>query len=124
MKINYRVNSKVTIQLEPDSDVDAFKQLAHVEEVFGDSCCGKCKKDNLSYHLRVATKGNKRYEYPEIRCKDCYAKLTFGQMEGGTVFPVRFQREGGEYIKGEDGKNVPRGNWGWVLYNKATGKEE
>lgn len=115
---------KTTITADGSTQLEVFTNIASMEEVFCESKCGKCNSEEINFRVRNVTEGKKEYVYPEMVCKKCYAKLTFGQSEGGKLFPVRFEREDGEYKKGPDGKNIQKGSHGWVKYNKETGKEE
>lgn len=124
LKLNKKLNNFVTIQAEGETQLDLFKAVARAEEVFGEHSCGKCNSESISFRVRVVQDGKKTYEYPELVCNSCYAKLSFGQMEGGELFPVRFQREDGEYVKDNNGKYIPKGTRGWTKYNKDTKKEE
>jgi DNA-directed RNA polymerase subunit RPC12/RpoP len=127
MKVNYKSkNGRLGCEFEGKGHLDIWKQIASFQEVFEEEKCGKCGKDNIKYVLRVAQDGKDEYEYPELRCNSCGAKLSFGTMKdgNGTLFPIRFEREGKEYKKDANGKSIPKGSYGWVKYNKETGKEE
>lgn len=126
MKVSVKLNDRVTVEGEGETQLDVFRNLASMQEVFGESSCQKCNSSNLQFVVRRVQDGKKEYEYPELRCKGdkCYAKLSFGTMEGGQLFPVRHERKDGEYLKDENGKNIPRGKNGWVRWNFDTKKEE
>jgi DNA-directed RNA polymerase subunit RPC12/RpoP len=129
MKVNYKnKNGRLSCEFEGKGHLDVWRQIASFQEVFEEEKCGKCGKDNLRFNLRISSdaKGKEEYEYPELRCLSCGAKLTFGIMKDGkeTLFPVRNEREGKEYKKDANGKLIPKGSYGWVKYNKETGKEE
>lgn len=126
MQVQIKLNDRVTIVADAEKHTELFSQLVALQEVFNDGGCGKCNKTNLQYRVRKATdeKGKKEYLYYELVCSNCYAKLTFGQSDDGVLFPIRYQREEGEYLKDANGKNLPKGVRGWVKYNKETGKEE
>lgn len=124
--VTFKASDSVSISINGENPLEVFKGLANFQEVFGEKCCGKCQSTDISFRVRRPTKGSKTYDYPELVCQNpkCRAKLSFGQSDEGALFPVRFQREGGAYVKDENGKNVPRGTWGWVVFNRETGKEE
>lgn len=138
MQVNLQVNDRTTVTANGDNPLAVFEELAMLQEIFGETSCKKCVKDNneikggksdrscnnLTYRVRNVADGKKTYVYPELVCQDCWAKFTFGQSDDGVLFPVRFLREGKEYVKDKDGKNVPKGEKGWVRFNKATNKEE
>ena len=116
MKIKYTThNQRMTIEFEAGSHKAIWKQLASFEEVFEETTCQKCKSGNVRHILRKARKNDKEYEYYELRCADCGAKLAFGILDDGSdnLFPKRRNEEGG--VKGEKG---------WVKWNPATKQEE
>ena len=129
MQVEYKVNDRAVVVANGENPLEVFKNLATLQEVFGEEKCGKCGGTNFTFRIRKAQDGKKEYEYPEIVChsyliedmnytnKKCYAKLTFGQSDDGILFPIRFKREGKEYVKDKDGKNIPKGDNGWVRYN-------
>lgn len=125
LKVETKVNSKTTVVAEGETPLDVFTTLATLQELFGEEKCGKCGCENLTYRVRTVGEGKKTYTYPELVCQnwECRAKLSYGQMENGGLFPVRYVREDGENVK-VDGKNVVKGSWGWVKFNRDTGKEE
>lgn len=123
MKVEYRISPRATVVAEGDTQLDVFTSLASMQEIFGESKCGKCDSEDIQFKIRTVKDGKKEYTYPEMQCRKCWAKLSYGQMEGGALFPVRYLREDGEYVKVDD-KLVPKGTRGWVKYNKETGKEE
>lgn len=93
--------------------------------MFGEEVCGKCGCKNLRYQVRSVPDGKKSsFEYFELVCSDCWAKLSYGQSDDGALFPVRYQREGKEYVRDENGNKVRKGTNGWVKFSKETGREE
>lgn len=129
MLAELQVTNKLKVTASGDNPLELFKELSTLQEIFGEGSCKKCIKDkkpgtNLTYRIREVPDGKKVYTYPELVCQDCWAKFTFGQSDEGALFPVRYLREGKEYKKDADGKNIPKGEKGWVRYNKDTGKEE
>jgi hypothetical protein len=110
----YTPNKRMSIEFEADSHTAIWQEVAAFSEVFEEPCCGKCKSENLRFVIRKATdeKKKKEYNYHELRCLDCHAKLAFGVMEDGKLFPKR--KEDGEW----------KGSNGWVKWNKEKGIEE
>ena len=109
MEVTKKVGS-LTITFEGETQKDIVKQLSSLEEVFGESVCGKCGSENLRWVVRE----NYGNEYYELRCLDCGAKLAFGvNKKGGGLFPKR-----------KDGE----GNWlpdkGWTKWNNKTKQVE
>jgi hypothetical protein len=109
MEVTKKIGS-LTITFEGETQKDIVKQLSSLEEVFGESVCGKCGSENLRWVVRE----NDGNEYYELRCLDCGAKLAFGvNKKGGGLFPKR-----------KDGE----GNWlpdkGWTKWNSKTKQVE
>jgi len=117
MKVNYTTkNGRMTVELEADGHAGLWKELASFQEVFEEDICGKCQSNNLKFVVRKASDAKgKEYSYHELRCKDCWAKLSFGVLDDGkgSLFPKRKDDEGNW-----------RGKSGWVKFNKETQKEE
>jgi len=105
MKFHYHVpGGKLSVEFDAGTNKEAFKQLANLEEVFNESCCGKCKGDSIRFVVRHV-EGN---DFFELHCQNhkCRAKLAFGQHKtGGTLFPKR-KGEGEEYLPDN----------GWVVW--------
>jgi hypothetical protein len=103
MKLTYKINNKLSFEIEGEGQKEIFKELSAIQEIFSEESCGLCKSTNLRYVVRNVD-GN---DYYEIRCIDCGAILAFGQhKKGGTLFPRR---------KDDEGKWLP--NRGWHKYN-------
>lgn len=104
MKLKYKVNDKLEFELDGSGQKEIFKELAIIQEIFGESNCGLCGKDHLKFIVR-SVEGN---DYYEMRCSDCGATLAFGQhKKGGTLFPKR-----------RDDNNAWLPNKGWYKWNK------
>jgi len=126
MKVEVKISKDTIITAEADTQLDLFKQLGALTEVFGEEKCAKCGS-SYRYRVRTVTDGKKTYEYPEMYCtnRECRARLSFGQSEGGALFPKRYKQEDGEtVIDKETGKKVIKGTWGWARYNPETKTEE
>lgn len=99
MKILYKVNDKLTFELEGEGQKEIFKELATIQEIFSEEKCGLCGSQNIKFVVRNVD-GN---DYYELRCLDCGAILAFGQhKKGGTLFPKR---------KDDDGNYMPNRGW-------------
>ena len=111
MKINYTNSTgRISAEIIADTQVEVFEQLAHFQEIFDESACGKCGSENIRFQVRTVEDNL----YYELRCLDWGAKLAFGTMKkGGSLFPRRKDKEG---------------NWlndrGWVKWNPDTQQEE
>ena len=82
------------VTVEGETQKDIFQTLATYQEVFGTCNCKGCGKENLLYTVREQKDSNgKNQKYYELRCRDCYAKLQFGQhLEDPTLFPKKWVR--------------------------------
>lgn len=96
---------KITFEMEANSPKELFKKLALVQEVFdADSECGCCGSGRIRFRSRQVD----TFEYYELGCLECYARLQFGQHKtGGGLFAKR---------KDEDGNYLD--NRGWSVYKK------
>lgn len=92
MKINYTTkNQRLNVEIDSDSVKETFKKLAEFQEVFDESHCQLCNHEDLQFVVRTVD-GN---DYHELKCKNCFAKLAFGQHKsGGSLFPKRKNSEG------------------------------
>jgi len=105
-------NGTITLEAEGTTHKEVFKELSDLQEVFDHKNCGKCDGDNLRFIVRNVEDN----DFFELHCanRNCRARLSFGQhKKGGSLFPKRKDAEGGWL-----------NNNGWLVYNKATGKEE
>lgn len=110
MKVNYRVNSKLSFEIEAEGQKELFKSVANVQEIFGEESCGACKSESLRFCVRNVDSN----DYYELRCLDCGAILPFGQhKKGGTLFPKR---------KDENNNWLP--DRGWYKWNADKKKQQ
>ena len=117
MKVNYTTrNGRINVELDAETHTKLWGDLASFQEVFEEDTCRKCDSDDLKFVVRKSkdSKG-KVFDYHELRCNNCGAKLPFGILDDGTfrLFPKR---------KDEEGKF--RGKYGWVKWNPETEREE
>jgi len=117
MKATYTTkNGRLTVEVEAEGHKGIWTQLAAFQEVFEEDHCRKCDSDDVKFVVRKSkdSKG-KVFDYHELRCNNCGAKLAFGVLDDGSggLFPKR---------KGDDGKY--RGKYGWVKWNPETETEE
>ena len=109
MKVTY-TSGKIAVEIDADTQVELFQQLANFQEIFAETNCGKCGSENIRFQVRNVDDNL----YYELRCADYGAKLAFGVMKkGGRLFPKRKDKEG---------------NWlpnnGGVKWNPDTKREE
>ena len=94
MLVNYKISEKLEFTVEGAGQKEIFKELATIQEIFGEDKCGLCNKNGLRFVVR-SVEGNDFYE---LRCMDCGAVLSFGQhKKGATLFPKR-KDDAGEYL--------------------------
>jgi hypothetical protein len=104
MKLKYRIGDKLEFEVEGTGQKEVFKELAIIQEIFGESKCGMCSSENIRFIVRNVDDN----DYYELRCMDCGAILSFGQhKKGGTLFPKR---------KDENNNLLP--NRGWHKWKK------
>lgn len=115
MKAKYSVlGGKVQFEIEGSNEKDIFRQFAKISEVFDEKRCGQCGKTDLAFVVRNVEKDKKNYEYFEMKCTSCGARLAYGQhMEGGSLFPKR-KLESGDFDKK---------SFGWGKYQKEHDTE-
>jgi hypothetical protein len=87
MQIRYKVNEKMVVVVEGDTLLDTFSKLSDAQQVFSVEKCGCCGSTEIKFVLRKATSGKKEFNYPEVWCEKCRARLSYGQSEGGTIYP-------------------------------------
>lgn len=106
MKVEQSVGN-TRLFIEGDSVEDVFRQIAKASEIFGAADkCGACGKGNVRFVVRDVADGKKSYEFFELWCLDCRARLSFGKLSDGSgLFPKR---------KNEDGSW--KDNGGWEVY--------
>lgn len=105
MKASYKANDKLQFEVQGEGQKEIFKELAAIQEIFGETKCGVCGSENIKFVVRAVDDN----EYYELRCMDCGAVLAFGQhKKGGTLFPKR---------KDEKGEYMP--NKGWYKWTSA-----
>lgn len=99
MKVSYKVSDSLVFEITGEGEKEVFRELASIQEIFGEHKCGMCGSTNLRFVTRVVDDN----EYFELRCRDCGAILAFGQhKKGGTLFPKR---------KDKDGNRLPNNGW-------------
>jgi hypothetical protein len=112
MKVNYKANNKLQFEIEAEGQKEVFKELASVQEIFGEEQCGVCKGADLKFVVRNVESN----DYYEMRCgsQGCGATLAFGQhKKGGTLFPKR-----------KDDQNNWLPNKGWHKWQKEKDKDD
>ncbi len=100
MKLTYTTkNNRIKVELENNSLKEIFKQLAEFQEIFDEPKCGSCNSENIHFLVRTVDCN----DYYELKCRDCLAKLAYGQHKtGGSLFPKR-KLTNGNYDKENKG---------------------
>lgn len=108
MKVSL-TNGKVTVESsDSDNMKDVFKQLAALQEVFFNTQCQACKSENTRFVVRNVESGKRNFNFHEIWCLDCKAKLAFGEHASG---------EGSLFPKRKTDENEPLGKFGWHKFD-------
>lgn len=103
----------LTVELDGATQTELFQNIATVQEVFAEPCCGKCKDEKIQFRVRNV-RGD---DYYEMVCLNCGATLSFGQskQKKGFLFPIRkLTAEGKPSRKEGVYDNVGRG---WTKYH-------
>jgi len=117
LKASAKLTPTLVIEVEGETQKDLFHELASAHEVFGEKQCGLCSSTNVRPVWRTVSKttGKKveSFDYAEVRCDDCGAKLAFGMMmEGGRLFPKRkLNKDGQPDNEGEYGRHKGWHKW-------------
>lgn len=99
MKLIYKATDKLEFEVEGTGQKEIFKELATIQEIFGEEKCGACGHDSIKFVVRNVEDN----DYYELRCNNCKHVLGFGQhKKGGTLFPKR---------KDDQGNYLPNNGW-------------
>jgi|3_EtaG_2_1085321.scaffolds.fasta_scaffold00069_35 hypothetical protein len=83
-----KITDAIWMDVDSDKEVDLFKGMARVQEIFQHSQCGKCGNKDVRFVCRQDKDDN---DWLEIVCQSiqCRAKLVFGQVKGkgGEIYP-------------------------------------
>lgn len=116
MKVTYRVNDKLTFEVEAETHTDLWEQLATIDELYKNTTCakeGKGSTDDVKFVVRTNDADDKFYELQsDVAFGDKLygAKKAFGaHKKGGGLFPQR---------KDKDGNYLPDN--GWIQWDKTT----
>jgi hypothetical protein len=116
LKAHYRVKPELMFELEAKEQKDIFRQVAEIQEVFSEKCCGLCGDTNLKFTVRNVEDN----EFYEMRCTKpgCFGKLAYGQnKKGGTIYPIR-KLKNGVPAKTDDVEPFDFKTNGWHVYDK------
>lgn len=112
-KVRFRPSNYLEFEIDGNSHVEIFKQLADFSEVFTDEPCGLCKSEDTRFIVRNVDDNN----FYERKCMSCNGKLAYGQhKKGGSLFPKRTIDD--EYDR------VNKGWFKWVPDGEPTKKKK
>ena len=113
MLMHYKVGAQMVFDIEAPSPKELFKKIATVQEIFDtDKVCGACQSTRVRFKHRTVDD----YEFFEISCEDCTARLQFGQLKkGGGLFVKR---------RDDDGHELPNGGWEVYVPRKQNTRSE
>jgi hypothetical protein len=136
LELFHKINAKTTVKVEGDNPQAVFQNLATMQSVFSVDKCGCCGSDDLKYVARKAQgQKNKVYEYLELWCSKCYARLSFGISDDGQIYPklkisqLAVEKSESDKKRAEENEEYAKKNYGnlmnagWFKY-KAEKKEE
>lgn len=106
MKAIYHTrNGRLDFEIEGATVKDLFREVSQIAEVFDtETNCGACGSNFIRYLARKV----EDFDFYELHCNKCHARLSFGQAKkGGGLFPKR---------RDDDGNPLP--NRGWAKYEK------
>lgn len=119
MKVQLKVSPNVIVTAEGEKQTEVFEELAQLQEIFGESKCGKCGNTELRFVVRLANDDR----FYELRCPKCWATLSYGvKKKGNALFPHRKENENKSIMGLEPGTALP--DKGWLQYDKASGKKK
>lgn len=80
MEVQLRgMGGRVICKVEGGTVKETFKNLALMSDAFdADTNCGMCSSPHIRFNFRVA----QEYEFYELKCNECGARLSFGQIKG------------------------------------------
>ena len=53
MKAKYKVGDKLEFELDGAGQKELFKEIANIQEIFGEAKCGVCGSENIRFVVRV-----------------------------------------------------------------------
>ena len=84
MKVTY-TSGKISVEIEADTQIELFQQLANFQEIFAETKCGKCGSEHTKYVCRLDKDEN---DWLEVVCQECRAEVIFGRAKkGGVIYP-------------------------------------
>lgn len=110
-KAQVKVSPTTVVEVSGADIKEVFRRRAEAEEVLAEEKCGVCESPRIRYVVRKVSKGKNNYEYFEVHCRACGARLAFGQSQDTTsLFPKRRLNDRGEPDM-ENGTFGKHGGW-------------
>lgn len=108
MKAVYKVNENLSFEVDAETDVDMFRQLAHLQEIFSHTT----DPDGNPALFSVRTVEDNEY-FEMVSSVNRRIKLQFGQnKKGGGLFPKRIDDD---KLKENNLERV-KGSWLWTRW--------
>ena len=113
------VMGSAKVEVEAPDAKEAVKELSSYIDFFGESTCGLCQSTDVVPRHRVA----QGYDFYEMVCRACGAKLSFGQTrEDNKLFPKRKDNQGNwmdnkgwhKFERQQSQQSQPDPNEGWI----------
>lgn len=79
MQLDVKVTPNTIAKIDVDTDIELFKEMSKLANIFQHNQCGCCKSENIRFLHRVDKDENDWYE---LSCNECFAKLPFGANKG------------------------------------------
>ncbi len=104
MKVHYTSeNGRLRFEIDASTPKEIFAQVATIQEVFEEPCCGKCGSKSIRFEVREFD-GNSYYK---LFCTSCTAQLDYGQNKDmKNLFVKRRDKD----------SNTALPNRGWYIY--------
>lgn len=121
LEVFYRPNNKFTVKVDAKDMEDIFKQVGRLQEVFEACECGKCQSTEIKMVHRVAD----GYDFYELVCTKCNAKLSLGNSKEQGLFPRRYKQDPKDAKKpllDENGRKVWLPDGGWQKWDHKKGE--
>ena len=102
------------IEVDAGSTMEAMEALSEYLEVFSQARCLVCNEENVvPVHRKAESRDGKKYDFYEMKCLKCGAKLEFGQSMEGKLFPRRKNKD-----------NSYRENMGWFQWEGTQAESQ
>ena len=100
MKLIYRSpGGRIEVETEVKDQRELVSTLGQLQELCEEPDCGMCGSKSLRHDHRKAG----GYDYYELKCRGCGARLAYGQSNPvGQLWPKR---------RGENGEKLPARGW-------------